>query len=219
MSKTPTFLELVQEELAWEPSVSAESITAGTAGGGVVTLTGTVRTFAEKVAAERAVRRVRGVLGVVNDLDVKLLMTHRHPDTEIAKAAVNALQWNSVVPRDAIRVQVSDGWVRLEGAVDAQFQRVAAEEAVRTLVGVLGVSNRVTLRPPAQIPQVRAKIEAALQRRASLDAAKVQVRTRDDHTVVLSGSVSSWLERELVEAAAWAAPGVIAVEDEIKVAG
>ena len=217
MNRTPTFLEMVQEELAWEPSVSAESITVGTAGGGVVTLTGTVRTFAEKVAAERAVRRVRGVLGVVNDLDVKLLVTHQHPDTEIAKAAVNALQWNAVVPRDAIRVHVSDGWVRLDGAVDAHFQRTAAEEAVRTLVGVLGVSNRVTLRPPAQIPQVRAKIEAALQRRASLDAARVQVRTRDDHTILLSGSVSSWQERELVEAAAWAAPGVIAVEDEIKV--
>lgn len=218
MTRTPTFLEQVQEELAWEPSVYADSITVGSAGD-VVTLAGTVRTFAEKVAAERAVRRVRGVHGVVNDLDVKLLVTHRHPDVEIAKAAVNALQWNSLVPRDAIRVHVSDGWVRLEGTVDAHFQRAAAEEAVRTLVGVLGVSNLVTLRPPAQIPQVRAKIEAALHRRADLDAAKVQVRTRDDHTVVLSGTVSSWQERELVEAAVWAAPGVIAVEDEIKIDG
>ena len=125
MDRTPTFLEQVQEELAWEPSVYAGSITAATVDG-IVTLTGTVRTFAEKVAAERAVRRVRGVRGVVNDLDVKLLVTHRHPDTEIAKAAVHALQWNSVVPRDAIRVHVTDGWVRLEGAVDGQVQRAAA---------------------------------------------------------------------------------------------
>lgn len=219
MAKTPTFLEQVQEELAWEPSVYADSISVAAAGGAVVSLTGTVRTFAEKTAAERAVRRVRGVRGVVNNLDVKLLATHRHPDTEIAKAAVNALQWNAVVPRDAVRVHVADGWVRLEGSVDAHFQRAAAEEAVRTLVGVLGVSNLITLRPPAQIPQVREKIEAALHRRANLDAAKVQVRTRDDHTVILSGTVSSWQERELVEAAAWAAPGVITVEDEIKVEG
>jgi osmotically-inducible protein OsmY len=216
MNRVPTLLEQVQEELAWGPGLSADSITA-TAAGDVITLTGTVRTFAEKVAAERAVRRVRGVHGVVNDLDVKLLVIHQYPDTEIAQAAVHALQWNSLVPRDAVRVHVSDGWVRLEGTVDAHFQRAAADEAVRTLVGVLGVSNLVTLRPPAQVPEVRAQIEAALLRRANLDAAKVQVRTRDDHTIVLSGTVSSWQERELVEAAAWAAPGVIAVEDEIKV--
>lgn len=213
-----TLQERVQEELNWEPSVYADSITLSTAGD-VVTLSGTVRTFAEKVAAERAVRRVRGVRGVVNDLDVKLLVTHRHPDTEIAQAAVHALQWNALVPRDAVRVHVSDGWIRLEGTVDAQFQRAAADEAVRTLVGVVGVSNLITLRPPARIPQIRAKIEAALHRRADLDAAKVQVETRDDHTVVLRGRVSSWGERELVEAAAWAAPGVVAIEDELQIDG
>ena len=218
MNPNTTLEAQVKEELNWEPSVYADSITVTTAGD-VVTLTGTVRTFAEKVAAERAVRRVRGVHGVVNDLDVKLLVTHRHADTEVAQAAVHALQWNAVVPRDAIRVHVSDGWVRLEGTVDAQFQRAAADEAVRTLVGVLGVSNLITLRPPAQIPQVKAKIEAALHRRADLDAAKVEVHTRDDHTVVLRGKVASWQERELVEAAVWSAPGVIAVEDELKVEG
>lgn len=216
MTTKTTLDTQVQEELNWEPSIYAGSITVGTAND-VVTLTGTVRSYAEKVAAERAVKRVRGVRGVVNDLDVRLLVAHRHPDTELAQAAVHALQWHSQVPRDAVRVHVADGWVRLEGLVDAQFQRNAAEDAVRPLVGVLGVSNLVRVRPAAQVPEIKAKIEAALHRRADLDAAKVEVQTRDDHTILLRGKVSSWRERELVEAAAWSAPGVATVEDELKI--
>lgn len=216
MSTNTTLDAQVREELNWEPSIYADSITVATAND-VVTLTGTVRSYAEKVAAERAVKRVRGVRGVVNDLDVKLLVTHRHGDTEIAQAAVHALQWHSQVPRDVIRVHVSDGWVRLEGLVEAQFQRNAAEDAVRPLVGVLGLSNLIKVRPAAQVPQVKAKIEAALHRRADVDAAKVVVESRDDHTILLRGKVSSWRERELVEAAVWSAPGVVAVEDELKV--
>ena len=216
MSTITTLDAQVREELNWEPSIYADSITVATAND-VVTLTGTVRSYAEKVAAERAVKRVRGVRGVVNDLDVKLLVTHRHGDTEIAQAAVHALQWHSQVPRDVIRVHVSDGWVRLEGLVEAQFQRNAAEDAVRPLVGVLGLSNLIKVRPAAQVPQVKAKIEAALHRRADVDAAKVVVESRDDHTILLRGKVSSWRERELVEAAVWSAPGVVAVEDELKV--
>ena len=216
MSTNTTLDAQVREELNWEPSIYADSITVATAND-VVTLTGTVRSYAEKVAAERAVKRVRGVRGVVNDLDVKLLVTQRHGDTEIAQAAVHALQWHSQVPRDVIRVHVSDGWVRLEGLVEAQFQRNAAEDAVRPLVGVLGLSNLIKVRPAAQVPQVKAKIEAALHRRADVDAAKVVVESRDDHTILLRGKVSSWRERELVEAAVWSAPGVVAVEDELKV--
>lgn len=216
MNTTTTLDVQVREELNWEPSIYADSITVGTADE-VVTLTGTVRSYAEKVAAERAVKRVRGVRGVVNDLDVKLLVTHRHADTEIAQAAVHALQWHSQVPRDVVRVHVSDGWVRLEGLVEAQFQRNAAEDAVRPLIGVLGVTNLIRVRPTAQVPEVKAKIEAALHRRADVDAAKVKVESRDDHTILLRGKVSSWRERELVEAAAWSAPGVIAVEDELKI--
>jgi len=210
-----TLEQRVREELNWEPSVYADPITV-TATGDVATLTGTVRSYAEKVAAERAVKRVRGVRGVVNDLDVKLLVSHQHADTDIAEACVRALQWNVMVPPDSVRVHVADGWIRLEGVVDAQYQRAAAEEAVRPLLGVVGVSNLVTVRPPARVPEIKAKIEAALHRRADLDAAKVDVQTRD-RTVILRGRVHSWKERELVEAAVWAAPGVVAVEDELKI--
>jgi len=212
---TSTVEQQVREELNWEPSVYSDAITVA-ASADVVTLTGTVRSYAEKVAAERAVKRVRGVRGVVNDLDVKLLVTHQKVDTDIAEAAVRALQWNAMVPPDSVAVHVADGWVRLEGVVDAQYQRAAAEDAVRPLMGVIGVSNLITVRPPARAPEIKAKIEAALHRRADLDAAKVDVQTRD-RTVILRGKVHSWKERELVEAAVWAAPGVVAVEDELKI--
>jgi len=215
MSETNSLEQQVREELNWEPSIYSDAITVG-ASADVVTLTGTVRSYAEKVAAERAVKRVRGVRGVVNDLDVKLLVTHQKVDTDIAEAAVRALQWNAMVPPDTVRVHVSDGWIRLEGVVDAQYQRGAAEDAVRPLLGVLGVSNLITVRPPARASEIKAKIEAALHRRADLDAAKVDVQARD-RTVVLRGKVHSWKDRELVEAAVWAAPGVVAVEDELKI--
>lgn len=215
MAMVNDLLHQVQEELNWEPSVHADKITVAV-NGDVVTLTGTVRSYAEKVAAERAVKRVRGVRGLVNDLDVKLLTTHQRSDTDIAEAAVGALRWNSMVPPDLVRVHLADGWLRLEGLVEWQYQRAAAEEAVRHLAGVVGVSNLITVRPQARSTEIKSRIEAALHRRADLDAAKVDVQTRD-HTVILRGKVHSWHDRELVEAAAWAAPGVIAVEDEIKI--
>ena len=188
----------------------------GVAAHGVVTLTGVVTSYAEKVAAERAAKRVRGVHAVVNDIDVKLPMSHERNDGDIADAVVQALEWNVLVPRGTIDVRVSDGWVRLEGAVDRNDERTAAEEAVQHLAGVKGITSRITVKPHVTIDDVRERIEAALRRNAEVEARHIRVEARDGK-VVLRGHVQSWGERAAAEVAAWVAPGVTAVDDELEV--
>ena len=206
----------VLNELEWEPSVNAAHIGVSVKDG-VVTLSGHVPSYAERYGAELAARRVYGVRAVANELEVKLPGDSKRTDEDIAMDAVRALQSNLHVPRDAVKVTVRDGWVTLEGEVEWQYQRDAAENAVRYLPGVVGISNLIAVKPRVTPAEIKAKIEEALKRSAEMDARRVAVDVRDG-AVVLEGSVRSWAERAEAERAAWAAPGVRRVEDHIVVA-
>jgi osmotically-inducible protein OsmY len=206
----------VLQELEWEPSVNAAHIGVSVKEG-IVTLAGHVPSYAEKYGAELAGRRVYGVKAVANELDVKLPGSSTRTDEDIAAAAVKALQGDLLVPADNIRVTVREGWVTLEGEVEWQYQREAAERAVRYLTGVVGVSNLITIKPRLSPMEVKRKIEEALKRSAETDARRLEVDVRDGE-VILTGTVRSWAEKEDAERAAWAAPGVRRVEDHIVVA-
>lgn len=206
----------VLDELAWDPSVDASTIGV-TANEGVVTLTGRVRSYADKLAAERTAKRVFGVHALADDLEVRLPSAAVRGDPEIAAAALSALRWHVSVPDDRIKVMVDDGWVTLEGQVDWQYQKQAAEKAVRFLTGVRGITNAMKVKPRATPSDVKARIEAAMKRTATLEADQLQVAVKDDK-VTLKGRVQSWSEREAAERAAWNAPGVVAVENDIVVA-
>jgi osmotically-inducible protein OsmY len=203
----------VMAELQWEPTIRAAEIGVGVTDG-VVTLSGYVDSFYKKWAAERAAARVFGVKAVAEKIRVRLPGSLKRADEEIARAASDALDWNVAVPYDRVEVQVQDGVVSLSGEVDWWYQKDAAEDVVRKLVGVVLVSNRITIKPAVKPQDVKDKIESAFQRNALLDARRVTVETRGGK-VILRGSVRNWAEREQVERAAWAAPGVSEVESHI----
>jgi len=204
----------VLDELRWEPGVDSTEIGV-TVKDGVVTLQGTVDSYAEKWAAEKAVKRLTGVKALAEELKVKLPGDSARTDADIARAAENALEWNVSVP-DGIKVTVEDGFVTLEGQVDWQYQKWAAGDAVNYLLGVKGLTNLITVNPTVAPTDVKAKIEAAIKRNAILDAQEIKVQA-DGGKVTLTGNVSSWAERDEAETAAWSAPGVNEVKDLIAV--
>jgi len=205
----------VMDELSWEPSVDAAGIGV-TASSGVVTLSGTVRSYGEKWAAERAAERVKGVKAVANEMKVRLSMDAQYDDTDIARAAMNAIDWNSSLPHGRIQVVVEKGWVTLDGSVEFQFQKNEAERTVRNLRGVIGIINQLGVKPLIVPGEVKNLIIKALERAAEVDAKKISVDARDSK-IILGGAVKSWVEREAAEQAAWAAPGVSAVENKIEI--
>jgi osmotically-inducible protein OsmY len=205
----------VEDELRWQPSVDEASIGVSVKDA-IVTLTGHARTYAEKIAAERAVMRIKGVKALASELQVSLPGAHERTDEDIARAALNVLGWNAVVPKDAVKVQVTKGWVTLSGAVEWSFQKHNAEREISRLMGVKGVINEIDVKPsrtPASA-EIRTGIEAALKRSAEVEARRIHVEINGP-TVVLTGTVSSWPERNAAERAAWAAAGVSKVENKL----
>ena len=205
----------VMEELKWEPCVTASEIGVSAANG-VVTLNGTVPTYAEKWAAERAAQRVAGVKAIAEEIQIKPFGIHAKSDAEIAALVATSLKSHVWVPTD-IQATVENGWVTLRGVVNWEFQQRAATDAVRFLAGGKGVSNNVTLKPTVQPSAVQDAIEKALVRNAEIDAGNVKVAA-DGGAVTLSGSVRSWGEKDQAGTAAWNAPGVNSVRNDIAVA-
>lgn len=207
--------EAILQELDWEPSIDASRIGVEVREG-VATLSGRVSSYAQKWTAERAAKRVSGVKGLAVELDVSLPGSFKRTDTDIALAARNAVDWNVSIPRDVIDIVVENGWVTLSGSVEWSFIRNAAEASVRGLLGVRGITNSIAVVPRIEPRDIKTKIEAALYRRAHLDATAIKVDVSKG-TVTLQGEVDSLAERDTVEHAAWSAPGVHKVIDNLNV--
>ncbi|AHC35852.1 ornithine aminotransferase [Pseudomonas fluorescens] len=206
----------ILEELEFQPQIDAANIGVAVEKG-VVTLTGHVSSYDQKVRAERAVKAVKGVRAVAEEIQVRLNKGAGTADDTIAARALSIISWSADVPPNAVKVIVQHGWITLEGEVDWQYQKETVEKAVRKLSGVLGVDNRLTLSPRVDIVDIRKRIEEALKRNAEVDAKDIHVRV-DGDVVRLDGKVHLWRERKLVERAAWSVPGVRRVEDHLLLA-
>jgi osmotically-inducible protein OsmY len=204
----------VMEELRWEPTVTSTNINVA-AHDGVVTLSGTVPHYAEKRAAERASQRVEGVKAIAEEMEVHLSNDFERKDPEIAEAVARSLQWHVWVPSH-VQATVENGWVTLTGTVKWGYERTSSEDAVSYLAGVKGVFNKITLKPSVKPTAVKEAIQNALKRNAEIDAEGISV-TADGGKITLAGTVSSWDEREEAGSAAWNAPGVIQVENDLAV--
>lgn len=205
----------VLNELAWQPNVDETEIGV-IVEDGVVTLSGVLNNYSKKIAAEKAVKSVEGVKALAGDIEVKYGDSFKKTDKEIAKAVVDALEWNSSVPEENIKVKVEDGWVYLSGEVKWSYQKNAAKRAVENLLGVRSVINSITLKQDVKPFEVKDRIKKAFERSAEIDANKVTV-IADGNTVTLKGKVSSIKEKEEAETAAYRAPGVFHVKNELRV--
>lgn len=205
----------VMDELQWEPRVPHANIGVA-AKDGVITLSGFVSSYAEKVAAEKAARRVKGVRGLAQEIAVRLDTDAKTADPEIAQRIADMFDWNVLIPKDKIGVKVDHGWVTLTGTVDKYYQRKSAGGLVSRISGVRGVSNQIGIQEVPSPADVKDRIMAAIWRNAYLDASTITVAT-NGHTVTLSGKVHAWHAREIAERAAWSAPGVNCVYDNIMV--
>jgi osmotically-inducible protein OsmY len=205
----------VMNELKWEPTLKAAEIGVAVKDS-VVTLSGYVDSYVKKLVAERAAARVFGVRAVAEAIQVRLPGSLKRSDEDIAEMVANVLEWNVLVPHDHVKVRVQDGVVTLSGDVDWGYQRYAAEEAVHYLMGVVWLNNQITVKPTVKPLDVKDKILSAFQRNALLDSRRIKIETSGGK-VVLSGSVRSWGERGEAQWAAWAAPGVFEVENNINI--
>ncbi len=207
----------VLDELEFDPSIYAVNIGVAV-DDGVVTLSGHVRSYAEKLAAERAARRVKGVRAIAQEIAVRYPDEKKTADDEIAKRALSILRWHAMLPEGALDVTVEKGLVTLAGELHWDYQRKAAEEAVRKLSGVVGVINNIALKPTVCVPDVKKKIEDALARHAQSEAYGIKVTVQEGNRVSLEGEVDNWEERDIVREAAWSVAGVQSVEDHLTIA-
>lgn len=211
-----TLRQDILDELDFDPAIDAADIGVAV-DNGVVTLSGHVPTYAQKVKVEDVVRSVRGVKAIAQEMEVRPFGTNRTADDEIAKRAVNTIAWNTSIPSGAVQIRVQDGWVKLTGKVEWQYQKTAAEDAVRHLAGVLGVTNQIEIKPRPSTYDIKQRIENALKRNAALEAQEIKVDVLDNGAVRLEGRVHAWSERRAAERAAWSAAGVKTVEDRITI--
>ena len=207
----------ILDELGYEPAVDAAHVGVAV-DRNVVTLTGHVATYAQKLAAVAAVRRVKGVTAIADEIQVVDGPGQTTSDEEIARRAVEVLGWDSVVPPGAIQVTVRNGRVTLSGEVNFHYQRASAEDDVRKLAGVRGIINDVKLKPHATAGEVKRKIELALRRHAEIEADRIRISIGHDGEVALEGEVTNWAEKAAAETAAWSAPGVTGVKDRLTIA-
>ena len=216
---TPITDEWIQQavimELKWEGRIEPNEIGVAVEDG-IVTLTGLVDAYAERLAAEEAAQRIHGVRAVANEIEIRLPQSNEGSDSDLAAAILHALHWDAFVPTDKLEISVAHGWVTLKGEVARPYQRLDAERVVRRLAGVKGLTNLIAVQATVTPTELKQQIEAALVRGAHTDAARINVEVRGG-TVVLSGTVRSWAEQHDAERAVWLAPGVQAVEDRLLV--